>query len=48
MEASVIVDLFLNRSEDAIIETDKKYGKQLLSLSVNITTDERDAEECKI
>ena len=47
MEDSVIVDLFLNRSEDAITETDKKYGKQLLSLSVNITTDKRDAEECK-
>ncbi len=47
MEDSSIVDLFLQRNEDALTETDKKYGKKLLSLSCSITEDERDAEECR-
>ena len=47
MDDSNIVDLFLQRNEDALTETDKKYGKKLLSLSFGITGDERDAEECK-
>ena len=47
MEDSRIVDLFLQRNEDALTETDKKYGKKLLSLSYSITEDGRDAEECR-
>ena len=47
MEDNRIVDLFLQRNEDAISETDKKYGKKLQALSYSITEDGRDAEECK-
>lgn len=47
MEDSKIVDLYLQRDEDAIAETDKKYGGRLYTASLNITEDRRDAEECK-
>ena len=47
MDDSSIVDLYLRRSEDAIAETDKKYGKRLFQASKLITGDERDADECK-
>ncbi len=47
MEDSKIVDLYLSKDERAISETDKKYGSRLYSVSLNITKDGRDAEECK-
>ena len=47
MEDSKIVDLYLNRDERAITETDNKYGSRLYSVSLHITEDSRDAEECK-
>ena len=47
MEDSKIVDLFLQRDEVAIAETDKKYGNRLYTASLNITEDRCDAEECK-
>ncbi len=47
MEDSTIVDLYLQRDEAAISETDKKYGSRLFAASLNITEDRRDAEECK-
>ena len=47
MEDSTIVDLYLQRDETAISETDKKYGSRLFTASLNITEDRRDAEECK-
>jgi RNA polymerase sigma-70 factor (ECF subfamily) len=46
MEDENIVDLYLRRDEDAIKQTEIKYGKKLLSLSVGITQDRQDAEEC--
>ena len=41
-----ILDLYFSRSEDAIKETDKKYGKYLYTIAYNILRDERDCEEC--
>ena len=46
MEDKAIIDLFFNRSQDAIRETDLKYGKRLRHLSVNITGNQSDSEEC--
>jgi len=46
MEDARIVDLYWERSELAISETQIKYGKMLLSLSSSLTGDRSDAEEC--
>ena len=41
-----IVTLYWQRKEQAIRETEQKYGGQLLRLSENILFDRREAEEC--
>lgn len=41
-----IVELFFDRSEQAIRELDIKYGKLCHRLSYNIVNSQRDAEEC--
>ena len=41
-----IVDLFLERKEQAISETEKKYGRYLLVTAKNILGDEEDSREC--
>ena len=41
-----IIELFFNRSGNAIDELDKKYGKVLHKLSYNILNDRLDVEEC--
>ena len=41
-----IIDLFFERSEQAIRESDIKYGKICHNLSYNIVNSRRDAEEC--
>ena len=41
-----IVELYWQRDERAIRETDIKYGKFLLSVAVNIVHDRCDSEEC--
>ena len=41
-----IIDLFFQRSEQAIRELDTKYGKACHALSYNIVNDKQDAEEC--
>lgn len=41
-----IVDLYWARSETAISETEKKYGKLCNSISYNILKSKEDAEEC--
>lgn len=41
-----IIDLFFERSEQAIRELDMKYGKILHKLSYNIVNSRQDAEEC--
>lgn len=46
MEDNAIIALFFQRNQDAIRETDLKYGKKLTRLSVNITGSELDSEEC--
>ncbi len=46
MEDERIVDLYLNRDEDAIEQTQLKYGKRLHVLSKRIVYDEGAAEEC--
>ncbi|MBO4584188.1 MAG: RNA polymerase sigma factor [Clostridia bacterium] len=47
MDDSKIVDLFLQRDEDAIKHTSEKYGSRLRSLAYGIVRDERTAEECE-
>ena len=42
----MIIDLFWQRSQQAITETAAKYGIRLHSLSMNILHDREDAEEC--
>jgi len=46
MEDSAIVDLYWSRSEDAIEETDKKYGAYCRQVSYNILRSPQDADEC--
>jgi len=41
-----IIELFFDRSEKAINELDKKYGKVFYKISNNILNDRLDAEEC--
>jgi RNA polymerase sigma-70 factor (ECF subfamily) len=41
-----IVELFFQRDERAITETDAKYGKYLFSVAYNIVHDRIDCEEC--
>lgn len=46
MEDEKIIELFFKRSEQAIAEVDKKYGKVCHRLSHNILNSWSDAEEC--
>ena len=46
MEEKEIIDLYWARSERAIGETDKKYGKFCHSIAFNILADHADSEEC--
>ena len=46
MEDSQIVELFFERSEQAISELDKKYGAAVKKTAVNILHSQQDAEEC--
>ena len=46
MEDGQILDLFWARSEDAIAETDKKYGAYCYQVSYNILRNRQDADEC--
>ena len=48
MEDQQIVDLFWERSEEAISETSKKYGSYCHSISYNILSNKEDAEECVV
>ncbi len=41
-----IIDLFFERNEQAIKETEKKYGKLIFGISKNILGNREDAEEC--
>ena len=46
LEDSVILELFWNRSENAVSETSAKYGKYCTGISMQILHSEPDAEEC--
>ena len=46
MTDKVIIALYFKRSENAIVQTDVKYGKLCHSISINILNDTRDSEEC--
>lgn len=46
MTDSQIIELFWNRSEDAIAWTDRSYGKKLRYLSQRILKSQEDSEEC--
>ena len=41
-----IIDLYWSRNEEAIPETDNKYGRYLYTIAYNIVRDGRDCEEC--
>ena len=45
MDDKSIVDLYFNRDEEAITQTDKKYGRYCYSIAYNILTNKEDAEE---
>lgn len=46
MDDCKIVDMYWDRDECAIAETDKKYGRMLYSLSYSLLSCHEDAEEC--
>ncbi len=46
MDDDKIVDLYWERSERAILETDLKYGHLCKSIANNILANEEDAKEC--
>lgn len=47
LEDSRIVELYLQRDETAIRQSEEKYGKRLLSLANGIVQDAQTAEECE-
>ena len=46
MQASAIVDLYWQRSDEAIVETDLKYGNYCRTIAYNILHSHEDTEEC--
>ncbi len=46
MEDSRIIELYWNRNEDAIEETDRQYGGMLTRMAEAILHDRQDSEEC--
>lgn len=46
MQDQQIVKLYLARNEDAIIQTEQKYGSYLFTVSHNILSDPEDSREC--
>ncbi|MBO4701023.1 MAG: sigma-70 family RNA polymerase sigma factor [Lachnospiraceae bacterium] len=46
MEDKQIIELYFNRSEQAIEETSSKYGKLTRSVSYRIVRNEEDTDEC--
>lgn len=47
MEDEMLVQLYLNRDEEAIKQTAVKYGSRLRAVSYGITCDRETAEECE-
>ena len=46
MEDSAIVELYWQRADEAIPETERKYGHYCRRIAYNITASHEDAEEC--
>ncbi|MDE7423248.1 MAG: RNA polymerase subunit sigma, partial [Lachnospiraceae bacterium] len=46
MEDNKIIQLYFNRSEQAIVETERKYKSMLFSISYRILKNKMDVEEC--
>ena len=46
MDDEKIIELFFVRSEQAIKELDRKYGRKCHAVSYNILNNHQDAEEC--
>lgn len=46
MEDAAIVDLYWQRSDRAISETNRKYGRYCHSIAFNFVRNNEDAEEC--
>ena len=46
MDDQKIIDLYFDRNEQAITETDVKYGKLCHSIAYNILSNREDSEEC--
>ena len=46
MNDSAIIELFRQRSEDALRETEQKYSRYLTAIARNILADEEDSREC--
>jgi len=46
MEDEKIIELFIQRSDDALKETEKKYGGYLMTIVRNILVDAEDCSEC--
>ncbi len=46
MEDKQIIELYWQRNEAAITETDNKYGKYCFSIAYNVLNDNLDSEEC--
>ena len=46
MEDSQIIDLYWQRSDRAIEETDRKYGRYCRAIAFNFCANHEDAEEC--
>ena len=46
MEDKQLVQMYLDRDEEAIDETIKKYGNYCLRIARNILTSNEDVEEC--
>ena len=47
MEDEKIVELYLERDEDAIAQTEKKYGVALQRIAFHIIEDRESAKECE-
>lgn len=45
MDDTKIIELYWNRNQDAITETDRSYGRQLHGLADKIVQNHEDAEE---
>lgn len=46
VEDREIIDLFFSRSEDAIDECQKRYGRYCRSVAIGVLSDGQDADEC--